>query len=51
MVREGLHRRLLTVTVDRHGAMMGYSEKPDREVAIDGLDPAEVAAVIGAVFD
>lgn len=51
VVREGPNRRLLTVTVDRRGAMMGYSENPDHEVAIDRLDPADVAAVIGACFE
>jgi hypothetical protein len=51
VIREEPHRRLLFVTVDRRGAMMGYSENPDREVAIDGLDPADVAAVIGAWFE
>ena len=51
VVSEGPNRRLLTVTIDRHGAMIGYSENPDREIALDGFDPAEVAAVIGACFE
>jgi hypothetical protein len=51
VVREGANRRLLTVTVDRRGAMIGYSENPDHEVAIDRLDPADVAAVVGACFE
>lgn len=49
-VREGDGYRLLTVTLDRTGAMTGYSIAPDREVAFDTLDPADVAAVIAAVF-
>jgi hypothetical protein len=42
--------RLLAVTFDRHGRMMGYSESPNREIAIDGYDPARVATVIGAIM-
>lgn len=49
-VREGEGYRLLTVTLDRGGAMTGYSVAPDREIAFDTLDPANVAAVIAAVF-
>lgn len=49
-VREGDGYRLLTVTLDRTGAMTGYSVAPDREVAFDTLDPADIAAVIAAVF-
>jgi len=45
---EGL--RLLAITFDRHGRMMGYSESPSREVAIDGYDPARIAMVIAAVM-
>lgn len=48
--RQGDGYRLLTVTVDRNGAMKGYSLHPDLEVAIDDLDPADVATVISAVF-
>jgi hypothetical protein len=51
VLSEGNQRRVVIVTVDRHGAMSGYSEKPDREIAIDARDPAEVATVIGAAFD
>jgi hypothetical protein len=51
VISEGSRRRVLIVTVDRHGAMSGYSENPDREFAIDGLDPADIATVIGAAFD
>ena len=45
---EGL--RLLAVTFDRHGRMMGYSESPNREIAIDGYDPTRIATVIGAIM-
>lgn len=45
---EGL--RLVAVTFDRHGRMMGYSESPNREILIDGYDPARIATVIGAIM-
>ncbi|KPH62783.1 hypothetical protein ADT71_14275 [Novosphingobium sp. ST904] len=43
--------RVLSVTFDRHGRMLGYSENPDLEIEIDGLDPANVATVLAAVFE
>jgi hypothetical protein len=45
---EGL--RLLAVTFDRHGRMMGYSDSPNLEIEIDGYDPAKIATVVGAVM-
>lgn len=51
VVRETEGLRLLTVGVDRDGRMTGYSAHPDREIAIDALDPIDVATVIGAIFD
>lgn len=47
--REGA-LRLLAVLSDRRGRMMGYSESPDLEVAIDDRDPATVASVIAALL-
>lgn len=49
-IREGEAYRLLAVTIDRDGALSGYSLNPEITVSIDGRDPAEVAAVIGAIF-
>lgn len=43
--------RLLMVTFGRDGRMMGYSEHPNREIAIDDIDPAKLAAVVAARFD
>lgn len=43
--------RLLMVTFGRDGRMIGYSEHPNREVAIDDIDPTRLAAVIAARFD
>lgn len=51
VVREGEALRVLSVTADRHGRMLGYSANPDLEVVIDTLDPATVAAVLAAVFE
>jgi transcriptional regulator with XRE-family HTH domain len=42
--------RLLTVTCDRSGTTMGYSVSPDLAITLDDLDPAQVYAVIAAVF-
>ncbi len=46
---EGL--RVLSVALDRHGHMLGYSENPDIEVALDRIDPADLATVVAAVFE
>lgn len=43
--------RVLSVTADRHGRMLGYSESPDVEVILDTLAPADIAAVLSAVFE
>lgn len=51
VIREDEALRVLSVGADRHGRMLGYSENPDREVALDTLDPACVAAVVSAVFE
>ena len=51
VVREADHVRLLAVTFDRHGAMIGHSLNPDREVALDALDPSALASVIAAYFE
>ncbi len=51
VVREAGGLRLLIVTVDRQGRMIGYSTHPDREVELDVIDPADVATVIGVVLD
>lgn len=50
VIRSSGAYRLVTVTLDRAGTTMGYSVSPDLAVNIDDLDPADVAAVIGAVF-
>lgn len=42
--------RLLTVACDRSGATMGYSVTPDIAIALEDLDPAQVHAVIAAIF-
>ena len=51
VVREGAGLRLLMVTFGRDGRMIGYSEHPNREMTIDDIDPADVATVIGAIFE
>lgn len=51
VVREPAGLRLLIVTVDRQGRMIGYSTHPDREVELDMIDPADVATVIGVLLD
>ncbi|MFS0850824.1 helix-turn-helix domain-containing protein [Novosphingobium panipatense] len=51
VVREEGGLRVVSVAVDRNGRMLGYSQVPDVEVALDALDPDAVAAVISAVFE
>ncbi|MGF7155029.1 helix-turn-helix domain-containing protein [Novosphingobium gossypii] len=51
VIRDDQGLRVLSVTADRHGRMLGYSESPDLEIALDTLDPADVAAVLSAVFE
>lgn len=51
VVKDGEGYRILSITFDRNGAMKGYSVNPDREIAIDTLDPGDVAAVLSAVFE
>lgn len=49
-VRELGNYRLLAVTFDLNGAMIGRSVNPSLEVALDTIDPSDVAAIISASF-
>ncbi|WIW90883.1 helix-turn-helix transcriptional regulator (plasmid) [Sphingobium sp. V4] len=51
VIREAEGLRLLSVTFDRQGRMFGYSEHPDREIAIDDVAPEDVATVLSAQFE
>lgn len=51
VIREQEGLRLLSVTFDRQGRMLGYSEHPDREIAIDDLAPENVATILSAQFE
>lgn len=51
VIREPEGLRLLSVTFDRQGRMLGYSEHPDREIAIDDVAPEDVATVLSAQFE
>ena len=42
--------RLVSVALDRHGAMKGYSVQPETEIALDPLPPGHVAGVVAALF-
>lgn len=50
LVRDGEGHRLLAVSVGRDGLLTGHSVNPPREIALDALPPADVAAVVAAVF-
>jgi hypothetical protein len=50
VIRNESGYRLVTVTIDRTGATKGYSLAPDLEINLDELDPADIFAVISAVF-
>jgi transcriptional regulator with XRE-family HTH domain len=51
VVREEGGLRLLIVSFDRQGRMIGYSINPDREVPLDAVDPADVAMVVSVALD
>lgn len=51
VIREKEGLRLLSITFDRQGRMLGYSEHPDREIAIDDVGPENVATVLSAQFE
>lgn len=50
VLRQGDAYRVLAVTTDRDGATVGFSLHPELEVPLDGRDPADLAAVIAALF-
>lgn len=50
VVREEGNYRLLAITFDLHGAMIGHSVNPSLEMPLDGLDPSSIATVIAASF-
>lgn len=49
-IRTAQGYRLVSVTFDRMGATKGYSVTPDLELDLDELDPADIVAIIGAIF-
>lgn len=49
-VREDGNFRLLAITFDLNGAMMGYSVTPKLEFSLDSVAPSDIMAVIGASF-
>ena len=51
VVREAGGLRLLVVTFDRQGRMIGYSVNPDREIELDTLDPADLGTVVAVLLD
>ncbi|MDF0542494.1 helix-turn-helix transcriptional regulator [Sphingobium sp. H39-3-25] len=51
VVREEGGLRLVSITFDRQGRMLGYSEHPACELQIDEMNPADIATVVGAVFE
>lgn len=51
VVREQGGLRLVSITFSREGRMIGYSAHPDREIAIDEHDPADIATVIAAIYE
>lgn len=51
VVQEAAGLRLLSITFDRQGRMLGYSEHPDREIVIDDIEATDVATVLSAQFE
>ncbi|MBR0550908.1 helix-turn-helix transcriptional regulator [Sphingomonadaceae bacterium LXI357] len=50
VIRENGALRVVGISTDRTGAMIGFSLNPDSSVAIDVLSPQDVAAVTAASF-
>ena len=50
LVRDGAGYRIVAIALDRTGAMIAYADFPPFEVPVDTLAPAEIAAVIGAIY-
>lgn len=51
LVSEGARHRLVAVTTERTGALIGHSLYPEMEIAMDTLEPGAAAAVVAAVFN
>lgn len=43
--------RVLAISLDRHGALLGFSHTPELQVALDPVAPARLAAVIAISLD
>lgn len=50
VLREQGNYRLLAISFDLHGAMIGHSINPRLEVPLDEADPGDLAAVVCAYF-
>lgn len=50
VLREDGNYRLLAITFDLNGAMVGRSINPSLEVSLDAIDPSDIAAVLSASF-
>ena len=50
VIRQEDKYRLVSIMFDRNGAMIGHSVNPDLEIAMDAIDPSDVAAVLSATF-
>lgn len=50
VIQEGEALRVMTLSADRDGVMYGYSVHPDRQIAIDALDPSTVFSVLAVYF-
>ena len=50
LVRDGAGYRIVAISLDRTGAMIAYADFPPFEVPVDTLAPADIAAVIAAVY-
>jgi transcriptional regulator with XRE-family HTH domain len=51
VMREPGGLRLLVVTFDRQGRMIGYSLNPDREIELDSLEPTDLGTVVAVLLD
>lgn len=50
VLTEGDARRVLTVTIERDGHLLGHSLNPEKQIPLDATDPANIAMVVAVLL-
>lgn len=50
VLREGQGLRVLALSTDKDGRLIGHSSNPEKEIMLDGVSPAELATVTAVLF-